>query len=80
MAWLQRKRPDSAAFVQFLENFQFHKHLSGSDPQVQSLGNLMCPGVAVGRTARGVHAALTETDGISCSPQEGELRTLTQAF
>ena len=38
VAWLKRKRPDSAAFVWFLENFQFHKHLSGSGPQVQSLG------------------------------------------
>ena len=38
MAWLKRKRPKSAAFVWFLENFQFHKHLSGSGPQLQSVG------------------------------------------
>lgn len=37
-------------------------------------------GVAVGRTARGDHTALTKMDRISCSPQEGELRTLTRAF
>lgn len=49
-------------------------------PSSAEPGHSACPGVTLGRMARGDHTALTETDRISCSPQEGELRTQTRAF
>lgn len=76
MVWPGSRGKDQIVPLLF-SSWKTFKHLSGSGPPSAKPGYLMCPGVPVERTAQGVHAALTKTDRISCSPQEGELRTLT---
>lgn len=80
VVWVKRKRPDSAALlVWLLENFQPHKHLSGSGPCAQSLGTQRVLGPLWEEWPKATIPLSLKPTGYR-SPQNGELRTQTRAF